>query len=1020
MATYVPGYQRYERETTPFTPDYKFMSAVLDTRQDRFDTNYKQLSDQYSKVVYADMSREDTIDARNQYTEQLIPRIEKLSGMDLSIRQNVDSAQSLFKPFYEDDLIVKDLVFTSQYKRNMQLAGSLKASASAEERKKYWATGIQAMNYQMEDFKNDNRDDALKAGLPTYVENVDLETMSMKILKDAGFEDVEMDLPVKKGDPFIIRQKNGSLQVPGAYNFLMKTLMEDPKVIDAYRTSGFVSARNHAEIGFKNGQYSSIGEGKNAWAQSTLEDLRARNEKANPILRNQFEKALQAKQNWERYEKEEGIIPDSDEHKAMLEAFEAFETSDEALKRNEGDLQRMGEADENTDALNFAYNMLMNYNLSSDILGAATSYSKRDYSQTISMENPYTKMQIQHQYNLARDNNASSNRRNELILKGKIEGNVNKKGEIINPAFVAASIFDGVTGPDGGSTIAESTEEIEDPLARNAEDLRKKEASVNAKKPEFITSLFELKQSDLPVAQQTGIISIEINGKTETGNIKQITKLLNKPENAAELENLYKKSFGELTELNKTNPGVLTSPGYNSLVQLSDRIAGETDQLLHWDKVSKETIQKNWDASKTISSLSTKAATDAGVPEIVNNGTVLEEEEFIERYIAKAKKGSIKDADYIEGRGRRDDKGNNTYQAATIFPGIADYMDEKIDEYVWGDTIFVENEAREDAKKYYAQQRQVLNSTLNESYNAQGLDPENKLFQPLSADAYFRGVQLDDMNASNLYTYGGTKSTFSINSIAVNPEVYTDLKNLVDQFNAPGEKIITPSGLSDEELDGTNDVTANQILGESLRDIRGYLLDPKAAASKKFSMGIEMRPVVKTLEDGTIMSGMKVTYTDQYLKDFASTAAKTPVGLQSAAGIKKYSEITMMFPQSDAVVDLNLDKYNFSSVNQKIQMSPDKSYLYDMYKENAGSFRVFNKDGAFYSSMEMLGVNATTGLFEKMGQQPIQLIRNEQGQPAGLNEVDRIVANYRASLADLSAKNLKEQKRIKPSIIQGK
>lgn len=1005
MATYVPGYQRYERETTPFTPDYKFMSAVLDTRQDRFDTNYKQLSDQYSKVVYADMSREDTLDARNQYTEQLIPRIEKLSGMDLSIRQNVDSAQSLFKPFYEDDLIVKDLVFTSQYKRNMQLAGSLKASASADERKKYWATGIQAMNYQMEDFKNDNRDDALKAGLPTYVENVDLEAMSMKILKDAGFEDVEMDLPVKKGDPFIIRQKNGSLQVPGAYNFLMKTLMEDPKVIDAYRTSGFVSARNHAEIGFKNGQYSSIGEGKNAWAQSTLKDLRARNEKANPILKNQFEKALQAKQNWERYEKEEGIIPDSDEHKAMLEAFEAFETSDEALKRNEGDLQRMGEADENTDALNFAYNMLMNYNLSSDILGAATSYSKRDYSQTISMANPYTKMQIQHQYNLARDNNASSNRRSEAILKGKIEGNVNKKGEIINPAFVAASIFDGVTSPDGGSTIAESTEEIEDPIARNIEDLRKKEASVNAKKPEFITALFELKQSNLPVAEQTGIISVEINGKTETGNIKQITKLLNKPENLKDLENLYKKSFGELTELNKTNPGVLTSPGYNSLVQLSDRIAGETDQLLHWDKVSKETIQKNWDAANEVSSISLKKTLSKGVPSIVTNGVVLAEEEFIAQYVAKAEAGKIEGSKH---RSLQYDFDGGMVARTMDGPDYAKTMQ------------FDKREATNTAKKYYADQKQVLNSTLNESYNAQGIDPDNKLFQPLSADAYFRGVQLDDMNASNLYTYGGTSNTFSVSSIAVNPEVYTDLKNLVDQYNAPGEKIITASGLSDEELDGKNDVTANQILGESLRDIRGYLLDPKSAASKQFSMGIEMRPVVKTLEDGTVMSGMKVTYTDQYLKNFASTAAKTPAGLQSAAGIKKYSEITMMFPQTDAVVDLNLDKYNFSSVNQKIQMSPDKTYLYDMYKENAGSFRVFNKNGAFYSSMDMLGVNATTGLFEKIGQQPIQLIRNQEGQPAGLNEIDRIVANYRASLADLSAKNLKEQKRIKPSIIQGK
>ena len=46
--------------------------------------------------------------------------------MDLSLRQNVDAAQGLFKPFYEDDLIVKDLVYTKQFKKNVQLAQAYK------------------------------------------------------------------------------------------------------------------------------------------------------------------------------------------------------------------------------------------------------------------------------------------------------------------------------------------------------------------------------------------------------------------------------------------------------------------------------------------------------------------------------------------------------------------------------------------------------------------------------------------------------------------------------------------------------------------------------------------------------------------------------------------------------------------------------------------------------------------------------------------------------------------------------
>ena len=64
MATYVPGVGSYLPEFKPFTPDYKFLSNVLDTKTTKYQTNFKQLNDLYSKVVYGNLSRKDTQEMR--------------------------------------------------------------------------------------------------------------------------------------------------------------------------------------------------------------------------------------------------------------------------------------------------------------------------------------------------------------------------------------------------------------------------------------------------------------------------------------------------------------------------------------------------------------------------------------------------------------------------------------------------------------------------------------------------------------------------------------------------------------------------------------------------------------------------------------------------------------------------------------------------------------------------------------------------------------------------------------------
>ena len=45
MATYIKGSKSYVPDIKPLTPDYKFLSAVLETRTDKYDANLKATND---------------------------------------------------------------------------------------------------------------------------------------------------------------------------------------------------------------------------------------------------------------------------------------------------------------------------------------------------------------------------------------------------------------------------------------------------------------------------------------------------------------------------------------------------------------------------------------------------------------------------------------------------------------------------------------------------------------------------------------------------------------------------------------------------------------------------------------------------------------------------------------------------------------------------------------------------------------------------------------------------------------
>ena len=426
MATYVKGAPKYSVDIKPFTPDYKFLSAVLETRQDKYDTNFKATNDIYNKVVYADLSRTDTKERRDQYAEQISPQIEKISGMDLSLAQNFNAAKSVFAPFYDDELTVKDIVYTANYRDQSRYAQRLKNAANEDMNDKYSDIGVQGLNYRMEDFINASPEKALNMAIPKYVEDVKLFKVATEILEEMDPNlSLEMDRfgTDANGDPitdFIIREKNGRLIQGAALQTLQGALLNDPRVQRAYAERSFVQSRNFARDGMAAGTFSSVDQGQSAWATETINRINAIADQKETEKSEELETLESANVRWDNYKRNNGVIPGSQIDDAINENMDAAEATRIALDRIKG-IKSVGSnvPDSTEGQLNKAYMMLMQYNINTDLSRAALSYSQRDQKYLI-RENEFAVREKQFKYDMAKINANATNAMNLAILKGNL------------------------------------------------------------------------------------------------------------------------------------------------------------------------------------------------------------------------------------------------------------------------------------------------------------------------------------------------------------------------------------------------------------------------------------------------------------------------------------------------------------------------------------------------------------------------------------------------------------------------
>ncbi len=1017
MATYVQGYKMYDREATPFVPDYKFLSNVLSTRQTRYDQNYKAINDAYSKVVFADLSREENQEKRDQFAQQIAPKMAQISGYDLSLRQNADMAAGVFAPFYEDDNIVRDLTNTANYKFGTRYADALSRSPDKSQRDLWWQTGVDHLNMQMEKYLAASPDQALNMGIGKYTPNPNLYEYSLALLDEQGFS-VEKDILTEDGR-WIVKQKNGDLVTDQAYAYLNRALMDDPRVINGYRVKSEVDAYNFAKNAVQNGEFANFAQAEEFWARDTIDKISTQAALELGEDKKKAEEMGDMAARWEEY----NAKYDFPEGHSSEKIANDFKSRYKALilgvedKRN---IINMGINAESTnkDLMNKAFMMYMGVNIQKDLASAAKSYSMKDFKMEIDT-NPYGLAQYNAELksilqrekaeldrrNIDYENQLILQRNNSLLINESGAGNIDASNVITKDGVVQNS------APN---------------LEMDAAAMKAYLQDMQGDQVDFV-----LKYHQLVEGQKDGgdAANIVINGNTMS--MDQAKTFLSKPGNSRFLKELYEsaattvktensfpeaglsKANKELLMLLRQVPGDLKKRearyialknmqfdaaynNYNALIQVEKGAGSEIADL---QKKGIPNIFMLPNAAPSRAAL----ATGVGVEK-----KILSKEEYIQRYQAWA-------------------QANNKHRTKKQYL-IGDQMR---GQNMWGrvpyeiEYVYNPEDAAKQGEKYYDQQVKYINATLNGAID----NHKNELGDENFVSPYKRfsfvegsiGIGSDQMTGASASMVSGQKNQFNPQVTRPGDEAYYDFQTLVNEINQ-GTNIISiekGSVINKDNMSGEIDQMSKNLLIALSSEVTQWLNAPRDTNGNIKTTGLGKNPTFDIQYMG-ILGGAKdenkqAGYIVNMNNDFISETL-TSYGYDKDQ-IKDFLEEgdgTKVSVIVDKRYDMNSRSLNnvqdaVSDVNASINLSGNNSYIYDDYQRAGGYLKVYSQGAQFFYEFQTKTFNSDTGEFEVDQRGAGIPLVDDNGVPIPLTQLDAVVNSLELDFFNISQRNEKAE-----------
>ena len=244
MSQYVPGVIDYVPDIQPYQPDLNFFQQILQTKQAQYDVGYKKLSSLYGTLLNSPMLKNENIELRNKFFNDISANIRKISGMDLSVEQNVNAARKVFQPLIDNDYIMKDMAFTKKYQQALDRHEYFKNCLDEKNcGGKYWTDGLKYINYQAEDFVKSSLDESLSFQNPEYIPYTNAVQKAVQLAKDMDFK---VNNITKSGGYNIITE-NGAVMVPDLTDFFMSNFSNDGNIRQVYDVLAYNKRKDYAK-----------------------------------------------------------------------------------------------------------------------------------------------------------------------------------------------------------------------------------------------------------------------------------------------------------------------------------------------------------------------------------------------------------------------------------------------------------------------------------------------------------------------------------------------------------------------------------------------------------------------------------------------------------------------------------------------------------------------------------------------------------------------------------------------------
>lgn len=243
MAQYLPYIPEVFPEPALYKPDLNFFDRMLQRKQNQFEQGLNQVKSAYNSVLNAPLSDKANVPLRDAYIKQAQENLKIMGSSDLSLPQNIQAAQGIFSPFWEDDFISKDASLTKWYQGEASKLASWRDSPDEKVRSKYNGIAMMYLNNGLSALQNANRsaDAYSKIEKRQAVPFTNIEQFLQEQAKGQGLE-------IKYDDPngaYLVETINGQ-RSQKKYSVWAQSLVGN-NFYDQFRVTGIVEKEERAK-----------------------------------------------------------------------------------------------------------------------------------------------------------------------------------------------------------------------------------------------------------------------------------------------------------------------------------------------------------------------------------------------------------------------------------------------------------------------------------------------------------------------------------------------------------------------------------------------------------------------------------------------------------------------------------------------------------------------------------------------------------------------------------------------------